>query len=44
MSPGLVNPELPRDVDKTIDPKVLKYDDRLKNDQKFTLAMFSGMS
>lgn len=42
--PSLIIPELPKDSDKTTDSKVVKYDDRLKNDQKCTLAMFSGMA
>lgn len=42
--PSLVIPKLPKDADKTIDSTVVKYDDRLKNDLRCTLAIFSGMA
>lgn len=43
-APMLVIPELPEDADKMFDAKTVKNDERLKNDQKCTLAMFSGMA
>lgn len=39
--PRLSTPDVPQDVDKTIDPKVIKDDKRLRNDQICTSASLS---
>lgn len=41
---NLTIPELPTDADKTIDGKVVKNDERMKNDQKCSRSIISAMS
>lgn len=41
--PSLTTPDLPRDMNKTIDQKVIKDDRRLKNDQTCTSASITSL-
>lgn len=41
--PSLVTPELPQDMEKTVDPKVVKEDKKLKHDQMCTGATLTSI-